>query len=597
MSIELLQKQLNTKLDIKIIEQSLIHISYINSNNDTNKNSDFLYKTKCSIGRNIIGLIARIYYVFETNKVCSDITSSINVESIASHFYDKYDLQKYIILSDGERSSGTIKYIDQVFILAYELYSEEGYKFVYNLFKDSIRLTETKDYKTILQEYVQQFKQVVKYETVNSITNPTPSFTVKLTALNSTSTGTATSKKAAEKIAAELYIKKNNIPIKEKKRNSISNYLKSSTLTARRYNQLKELVTRLNIPEIYVDYKIFDLALTHSSWFGKNKVIDYSKELSILGSQLFVIEYHRANLLYHLDLNNTKFTQYSRECSKIINEENCFNKISQKYKSSIPANYKLGNNNISISSYLTDAYKNILGALLYTNFISNLDEINFQNFCLQFIDKLDLNNCDTNDYCNWILDLLQIMNIDVLYDNISETGYSHNKIFSSAATLILDKYGINNITVQASESSKVKLKETLAKKIFFVLKDNMNITNNLHKLNNIPNNFLDDLISYSLKPTSFSNMKLNMIGGLLLTNWNKNSASLLINELKKRELNNQVEVLQNIWSKVYSGKYDTFDLLDANDIIYDENKNSSNNYSNNKSVSQSLLDILNSIEF
>lgn len=27
MSIELLQKQLNTKLDIKIIEQSLIHIS------------------------------------------------------------------------------------------------------------------------------------------------------------------------------------------------------------------------------------------------------------------------------------------------------------------------------------------------------------------------------------------------------------------------------------------------------------------------------------------------------------------------------------------------------------------------------------------
>ena len=172
-----------------------------------------------------------------------------------------------------------------------------------------------------------------------------------------------------------------------------------------------------------------------------------------------------------------------------------------------------------------------------------------------------------------------------------------NTLFSSAATLLLDKYGINNITVQASESSKVKLKETLSKKIFFVLKDNMNITNNLHKLNNIPNIFLDDLLSYSLKPNSFSNMKLNMIGGLLLNNWNKNSASLLINELKKRELNNQVEVLQNIWTKVYSGKYDTFDLLDTNDIIYDENKNSSNNYSNNKSVSQSLLDILNSIEF
>ena len=102
MSIELLQKQLNTKLDIKIIEQSLIHISYINSNNDTNKNSDFLYKTKCSIGRNIIGLIARIYYVFETNKVCSDITSSINVESIAN----EGSTEKEAILQELKDMSG-----------------------------------------------------------------------------------------------------------------------------------------------------------------------------------------------------------------------------------------------------------------------------------------------------------------------------------------------------------------------------------------------------------------------------------------------------------------------------------------------------------
>lgn len=601
MNIEVLQKQLNTKVELEIIQQALMHSSYINSEGISINNLYSFNKVKATIGRFVIDLVSKLYYIFETEKAVSDVTRSINVEAIATHFYDKYKFNKYVYISKSEEKTGTIKYIEQVYIIIYELYLVEGYKFVYNLFRESISSTEMKDYKTLLQEYVQSFKQSVKYETIERINVPTPSFTVKLTALGRTAKATATSKKEAEKKAAKNYIITNNIKFNDKKRKTLVEYIERKSLDSRRKIQLKELINELRIPENYIDYNIIDLALTHASWSKKNKLEDYSQELSLIGSELFVLEFNRANLLYHLDLDTVKASEYNRARSKMLNEDNCFNKVSKIYGESLSKCYKLLDLNMSSKIYLTNAYKNILGALIYKNFISSKENtIKFQNFCLDFIDKLSLNDCDNNDYNSWIIDFTQEMDAEIIYNNLKEIGKSNNRVYSATATLVLNKYNIKNITVSVAEKTKAKLRTSIAKKIFYALKSEIDITYNISSINNNVNKYIDDILTYSLKPTAFLKMKLEMIGGLFLDDWNRNLAIILLKEFRRRGLNNQIDKLQNMWSTVHGNKYEMISELDVDNF---EVKNISRNKQNierdesiqNKEISSNLLDILNNM--
>lgn len=560
MSVEELKQTLNTSVDIKALEKALMHSSYIRTNEEIEDKLQTVNKIKSSIGGDIIVFVAELYYLFETSKSLVDIMGAISKEIIVSTFYDEYDIGSLVKLSKGEEESGTIKYTEQVNILIYEIYVKDGYRAVYNLLRDSIKNSEVLDYKTLLQIHVQKYGQSVIYETIDSNQHPNPSFTIRLSALGKSVIASDSSKKGAEKKAAEKYCKGNNVKLYAKKSDEIGKLRTKQTwqVSIKRKKEIEVFANKLNIPNNFIVYNVFDAVLTHISYYNKNnKLGDSNKILTFIGSQIFSIEVQRALLIKYFDFEKSNHKEFGMLKGEILKNGNVKGKIEEKYNDIFLKYLNISTRNSISDVSISETYKATLGALVYINFKGkNMIEVNFQDYILNMIDELNLIEIDTNSYINWLIDFQQNMEVDVATLDYKEIGKSNEKTFNSLLSLQLDAYNLENIKASAQEKSKIKIRESIAQKFHIQLKKEYDITNNFVSIPDNPNInlFLSKLIDYTLKLTSFNKIKLNMMGGLVLNDWNEKKAQLICEQLINRGLYAQLCGITKRWVMEYGAE-------------------------------------------
>lgn len=553
---ELIEK-MDTKLTVEEIETSLMHVSYIKDKALAASN-----KIKISIGGSIIDLIARLYFLFESNKSINEITSIISLENIIEAFYDDYNLEKYIKVSNGEKENGIIKYTDQVKIIIYNIYVKEGYKKVYKLLEKYIKSGTSKDYKSLLQIYTQKYNEFPKYEVIEVEKRPETIFTVKVKALNKFAIARDKSKKIAEKKAAEKYFIENNINLEEKKTAVLGDIRnkKSWNLSLDRKIAVKNVINKMNIPKDILKENIADAALTHISYrdsAGKN-----NRELSFIGAYILNVEVQRV-LFNSMDLNNESAKEFGSKSSDILLESNISEKVLKKYNNIFLKNM-LFSGSLSGDILAYSGFKSIIGALLYCDFINEYNnEVEIQDVIYTLIKKMDFDETNSS-YINWIIDFNQGMDIDIEELHLNKVRDKNNVMFSNVSRLNLAAYNLDSIVVKSEGKSKVEIRGKIASKFFDELKSRYDITN---KLSNIPNEenynlFLGNLINYVLKETSFYNTKLEMVGGLLIDKWCNLRATNIIKSLNERGLYYQLNKILKLWIN----KYDV-DIIEKIDCV------------------------------
>ena len=123
-NIKSLKDKLNIEIDSNILNEILMHRSYINENkNDYN---DYVVASnimRCFMGKAILNLIIKLYYISETTYTLSEISNKVSVKIIVEDFYKTYNLGKYIYLGKSEQSND-ILYTNHVYMLIYEIYNK-----------------------------------------------------------------------------------------------------------------------------------------------------------------------------------------------------------------------------------------------------------------------------------------------------------------------------------------------------------------------------------------------------------------------------------------------------------------------------------------
>ena len=555
--MEELKKILGIKLENNIIEKAMLHTSYVNSALNIDNSLSTINKIKADIGKEVIVLIAKLFYLFKSKKSLTDINSGIEAHKIAELFYDKYNIKSLVKLSSGENDNGTIKYIGQVYVLVYEIYLAHGYDKVYEIFEDIIKECECFDYKSLLQVYVQKNKQSVVYESIECGDCSNPKFKTKLMALGQSVVIEGSNKKENEKEAARQYCIKNDINLMFNQEISVGMIREKKTwnLVQKRRSEILDFEEAFGIGVSFRGNEyIFDSALTHVSYYNKKKNEnkcykgDCNKDLTFIGSTIFRIEVQRSLLLKYLDFKKINYKEYGTIIGEILKNSNLLDKINVVYSEDIYRHLRILNGALSDKTVI-EVYKAVLGALLYVNFIyKNISAKEFQNYILDMVSALNLVDSDVYNYSSWLNDFKQIMELETGVLHSEEKGKDNEKIFSEQSTLRLDAYNLENIKANKKALSKIKLVEFYKK-----LREKYNITENKENMpkNEDINIFLSNLIKYTLKYTGFYKLKLKMIGGLLFNGWNEDRAIKLSGELTKRGLYNEFTQLLDKWGELY----------------------------------------------
>ena len=177
----MLQKQLGYKFkNVRLLEQALCHKSYINETAD-NDNS---YERLEFLGDSVLGVVVSRYiydnYASFPEGELTKLRASVVCEDSLSKLARKLNLGEYIYLSNGERHSGgadkdaILCDVFESVIAAIYLDSnmEKAQEFILNNLEDVIKdhakhRNSTTDYKTTLQEFVQQTGGKVEYKIVS----------------------------------------------------------------------------------------------------------------------------------------------------------------------------------------------------------------------------------------------------------------------------------------------------------------------------------------------------------------------------------------------------------------------------------------------
>lgn len=584
-NIESLKSKLNVEIDSNILNEVLMHRSYLNEN----KNDEIVASNimRCFIGKSILNLIIKLYYISETTYTLSEITNKVNLKIIVEDFYKTYNLGKYIYLGKSEQNNDVL-YTDHVYMLIYEIYNKNGLNNIYYFLKDLIVRNKSIDYKTLLQEYTQKFNVRPLYTVIESIEGTNKNnYKVRVSALGKSYTASSSSKKVAEKLAAEKFVKENNIKIDDSKKNKKLELLRKGynwNVTEDRKNQIVLGLKTFNFSQqgIKLPVYIWDASFTHKSINSPNK--DNNTIFISLGAEIINV-YTRIYLSYHKDRYTSNTKLFNQDASMILKESNLETAIINKYGKDWLKSLELCPN-IENEKLAVETYKSLLGGILYYNFYKNKKQIPqeldvFYKQNIKFL-ELDDSDIDRNDYNNWLIDLEQQLGIPIYKLDEKSYGKDHNKIYYSKLIMNLESYQLNNLEVDSEETSKSKLNNELSKKMYFKLRKlcNLDCDLNIHNSDTY-NIFIRDIINYILKKNAFFNTKLGLLGKLNTPN---SIIKNLYNRRMYREVKNFIDT-EMIDNELFK---ESIDLESEIAFLFEKNKHI-DNYSETKYVERNIL--------
>lgn len=218
---ELLKKIKLKPLNLDLYEQALTHSSFAYENNlESNERLEFL-------GDAVLEVFISEYLYKNQKELAEGIMTKKRAQLVCEealfHYSNSINLLDYLKLGKGEMQKGASQAIiaDAFEALMGAIYLDLGFKvakkFFYKLVIPNIDLaSDIRDYKTVLQEYVQGDKRTINYKIINESGPSHDKLFEAAVYLDSEiilGRGIGKTKKEAEQKAAEEALKKGNFHV------------------------------------------------------------------------------------------------------------------------------------------------------------------------------------------------------------------------------------------------------------------------------------------------------------------------------------------------------------------------------------------------
>lgn len=220
--VKILLKKIGLRYkDLSLYETALTHSSYAYENSlESNERLEFL-------GDAVIEVFISEHLYKNANELAEGIMTKKRAQLVCEEalyaYANKIHLEEYLKLGKGEMIKGASQAIiaDAFEALLGAIYQDLGFKvakkFVYKLVVPNIDLTtDIRDYKTLLQEYVQGDKRTINYKIINESGPSHDKLFEAAVYLDSEivlGRGVGKTKKEAEQKAAEEALKKGNFDV------------------------------------------------------------------------------------------------------------------------------------------------------------------------------------------------------------------------------------------------------------------------------------------------------------------------------------------------------------------------------------------------
>lgn len=347
-------------------------------------------------GHTIINSAYAVYLYKKGNRLCVEqlATQSNNAcHCIEDAIFRKYELEDFVIKSNGEISSLHPDIVAKLIVLIYQIYGFlKVYDFLSPLFGEVEDSTGV-DYKTLIQEYAQASKLSPTYEVLD-IAGPDHEkrYTCKVSIGKMTAIAEAIGKKNAQKEAAKQFAIKYKVQPIGKKACKRENNQQIRVLSVQRRKEIEDAEIDLHINSRFISCQQMDEVLTHGSYVNehRNQDIHSNACISVVGAHIlsmlcaeYVFEYY--------DMEQTSL---SKEKGVLLQEENFSKAVSEASIKYLLRSVSIENNKAR-SRLKTDVIKSIIG-ILWVNHVSEKNtaisdftkEYAFTLFSKSSIDKI-----------------------------------------------------------------------------------------------------------------------------------------------------------------------------------------------------------------
>ena len=403
---------------------------------------------------------------------------------ITNIIYTRYDLEKYLFISNGEIGNTHPEIANRLMCLIYMHY---GFKQIYDFLLPSFKtLRQEPDYKTILQNYAQKNKISPEYKVIEKGgLEHEPYFVVEVRVGSNTEIGEDCSQKKASKEAARNYLLKYNIPldcqIKARKVQKDILY----KISNERMNDINKVIDLLKIKRGWVSDALLDKALTHKSYVnesknGSNESYEKLREIGAYILKMLCDEFVFSN--FDKEQINIK-----NKCREFMYQSMATNILSNKCLDYVLRGKGIKNitDDKMKNKIISEVQKSLLGAIWITYIKNGNEELKEKamQFSLNYFEK-NISNKKTFDYRTSLNIIRDKFKLDIIIEQCRLEGYPDNDPKYKSIITIKNSIGAS-IEVSAIGNSKKKSLQNTSQKALQELYDRSNneeIKNELSKI-------------------------------------------------------------------------------------------------------------------
>ncbi|PGP21032.1 hypothetical protein COA01_15955 [Bacillus cereus] len=563
-----LKQLLHVNMKAEILDRALQHSSYQHEKRFTPEQLE-KEKAKSLLGHSLLKLLCIAHFLRHSQMTIQEINKLENTEQLANDICSYYKINDLFYLGKGDQKERKTFYMDILTKVIYEIYRHCGYEETYRIVKPvllSLNPINNVDYKSRLQEYAQNQKINLSYKLIKEEGDfHDRTFTVEVKCGNKYATATGKSKKKAEKLAAEKFIKEQNIMIKSKegkqgKEESLVRLGKLKHVNPIRVKEVNNLRNSFGLSNKDISDFLLDTCLIHKSYRNevRNKNLDTNEILSFFGSYvltLYVDEYLFEN-----------FTAFCQDSSKnlakrraaIINNEFLYSNLHYFNKDSwLPyiKGVKGLVNDTTEKSIAPAIFQSLIGSLFIHSYIYKKNSIEgVRNKIFSMISKFSSGQESSRLYSHWIQEFCTRLGMEYVYSD-EEKGTAHKIVFSGELTLFYSNSSLPKQVFTTSATNKKRLREELARLMFVSCNEHFNLNQIQLKIPNTEswNLLLREVIEAAIQSHKKNNDDFSIVlGGMCFTHWNLQNAISILGHLYERMLYQEIIEIYNIWKQVHA---------------------------------------------
>ncbi|MEJ1517547.1 putative dsRNA-binding protein [Bacillus cereus] len=559
-----LKQLLHVNMKAEILDRALQHSSYQHEKRFSPEQLE-KEKAKSLLGHSLLKLLCIAHFLRHSQMTIQEINKLENTEQLANDICSYYKINDLFYLGKGDQKERKTFYMDILTKVIYEIYRHCGYEETYRIVKPvllSLNPINNVDYKSRLQEYAQNKKINLSYKLIKEEGDfHDRTFTVEVKCGNKYATAIGKSKKKAEKLAAERFIKEQNIMIKSKegKEESLVRLGKLKHVTPIRVKEVNNLRNSFGLSNKDISDFLLDTCLIHKSYRNEvgNKNLDTNEILSFFGSYvltLYVDEYLFEN-----------FTTFCQDSSKnlakrraaIINNEFLYSNLHDFNKDRwLPCikGVKGLVNDTTEKSIAPAIFQSLIGSLFIHSYIYKKNSIeDVRNKIFSMISKFSSGQESGRLYSHWIQEFCTRLGMEYVYSD-KEKGMAHERMFSGELTLFYSNSSLPKQVFTTSATNKKRLREELARIMFVSCEDNFNLNRMQLK---IPNKESWNLLLREIIDAAIQSHKKNdnfsiVLGGMCFTQWSLQNAISILGHLYERMLYQEITKIYSLWKQTHA---------------------------------------------